>query len=370
MYELKADRITLLSASMRGGGAERVILNLANYFSSKGFMVDLLLVSAEGSFLPEISCEIRTINLKAKRTFYAIPELIKYFRQERPAVVLSAMTHVNIIAIISRVLAGSKSRLLISEHSNLSETIKSAQLKRIKFLHYWVKLFYRSADRIIAVSEGVKNDLIRIANISDELIEVIYNPIVNRELLIKAEENVVHPWVSEKSEPVILSVGRLQKEKDFITLIKAFSLLLEVKAAKLIILGKGSEYSNLLKLIKSLKLESHIDLPGFVGNPYAYMSKASLFVLSSRYEGLSNTIIEAMACGCPVVSTDCPSGPSEILENGKYGPLVPVGNIEKLAEAMLYVLNNPPNSEVLRKRSLDFSVEVNGEKYLKLLVNK
>ena len=200
-----------------------------------------------------------------------------------------------------------------------------------------------------------------------ENIRVIYNPVVTPELLEKAKEPLDHPWFARGEPPVILGVGRLHLQKDFPTLIRAFALVRQHKPTRLMLLGEGPDRYKLEALIDELGLTNEIALPGFISNPYAFISKASVFVLSSLYEGLPTVLIEAIAVGTVIVSTDCPSGPAEILDSGKYGCLVPVGDIKALSEAILNTLDQPTDSEALRQRAQQFSYETAVNKYLELL---
>lgn len=366
--DFEKKRIAIFLASLRGGGAERAMLNLANALSGQGIFVDLVLVSAEGPYLPEVNEEIQVVNLNSSRVIYSAIKLVRYLRRVKPDVLLAAMTHVNIVAVIASIFSGVSMRLILSEHTNLTKSIQNAETMRGRLLHFWVKAFYKRADWIVAVSKGVRTDLIELAKLSKEKVVVIYNPVVNKELVFRAKEIANHPWLKAKDVPVILGAGRLSKEKDFATLIKAFEIVLSERQVKLIIIGEGPERANLKALIAKLGIGEYVSMPGFTVNPYAYMSRADLFVLSSIWEGLSVVLIEAMACGCPVVSTDCPSGPSEILDHGRYGPLVPVGDFDGLAQAMLNVLANHPDKKLLKERAFMFSTDKISEQYLDILL--
>jgi glycosyltransferase involved in cell wall biosynthesis len=230
--------------------------------------------------------------------------------------------------------------------------------------------FYRWADAITACSDGVADDLAATSGLPRDLITTIYNPVVNPALLEKAEEQPDHPWLAQGEPPVILGVGRLRPQKDFETLIRAFAALRRRRPARLLILGTGPEQERLESLVRELDLQRDVELAGFRQNATAYMSRAALFALSSAWEGLPTVIIEALACGCPVVSTDCVSGPSEILEGGRYGRLAPVGDAPALAEAMERTLAEPPSAELLRQRSWDFSNERAARRYLALLLGE
>ena len=203
-----------------------------------------------------------------------------------------------------------------------------------------------------------------------ERIRTVYNPVVSADLDRKARESPPHPWFDDRPCPVILAIGRMKKVKDFSTLLRAFARLLVQRPARLIVLGEGRLRPSLQSLAWELGIAERVDFPGFQENPYAFLAKADLFVLSSRHEALPTVLIEAMACGCPVVSTDCPSGPREILEDGRLGPLVPVGDTEALAKAMARVLDEPPSRDLLRERASFFSVERAVERYERLLLGE
>jgi len=236
-----------------------------------------------------------------------------------------------------------------------------------------VQRAYSGANAIIAVSNGVADDLSHYAGIPRERITTIYNPIVSPTLLSQAKALLDHPWFQPFAPPVVLGVGRLHEQKDFPTLLKAFACVRAKQEAHLMILGEADAkraqlLTELMTLATQLGIADDVALPGFVPNPFAYMARAAVFVLSSAWEGLPSVLIEALACGCPVVSTACPSGPVEILENGKYGPLVPVGDDVALADAILSVLHTPPNRDWLRTRGAIFSVDCAADQYLAMLL--
>jgi glycosyltransferase involved in cell wall biosynthesis len=229
------------------------------------------------------------------------------------------------------------------------------------------RIFYPFADAIIAVSDGAANALSRTAGIARDRITVINNPVFTPAIPTLAQDNVEHPWLKNKQFPVIVAVGRLSDAKDYPTLLKAVAHVSAKRMVKCIILGEGELREKLQGMIEQMSLSDTVDLHGFVGNPYAFLAKADLFVLSSRREGFPNVLVEAMACGTPVVATDCPSGPAEILDNGKYGPLVPVGDVQALADAMLRTLDDHLPAETLIARAEEFSVEKIAGQYIDLL---
>jgi glycosyltransferase involved in cell wall biosynthesis len=227
---------------------------------------------------------------------------------------------------------------------------------------------YPWADAVIAVSDGVAEQVASLTGMPRERITTIYNPVVTPELLWRSREPVDHPWLAPGQPPVVLGVGKLKIQKGFRTLIRAFARVRAARPARLVILGEGARRRTLEALVDELGLREDVALPGYVENPWAWMSRASVFALSSRWEGLPGALIEAMACGCPVVSTDCPSGPAEILEGGVYGPLVPVGDAGALARAILELLDAPPDPARLRARAAAFCVDPALERYLEVLL--
>jgi len=336
----KKKHIALFLPSLRGGGAEKVMVNLALGFVEQGLKVDLVLAKAEGPYLSRVPEEVRVVDLGARRVLYSLPGLVRYLRRERPQAMLSALNYANIVAIWAKLLARVQTHLVVSEQNTLSCSTQNAFSVRVKLLPLLIKIFYPYADAVVAVSHGVAEDLITMTGLPMEKVKVIYNPVITPELFVKAEEPLDHPWFRPGEPPVVLGVGRLTKQKDFPTLIRAFALVRKERPARLMILGEGEERPKLETLARELGIEEDFVLPGFVENPYKYMKRASAFVLSSRWEGLPAVLIEALALGVPVISTNCPSGPAEILEHGKWGCLVPVGEPHLLARAILEILQN------------------------------
>lgn len=359
------ERIAFFLSALHGGGAERVAVNLLKGMSARDVPLDLVLATAEGPYLDQVPKQVPVVNLAAGRVVKAILPLSDYLRQERPCALLSHMNETNVAAVVARELAHIKTRLVLVEHNHSS--VSKSKLLRSRLVPPFMKLLYPRANAIVGVSRGVARDLETQLGIAEGSVNVIYNPVVDDELVGKAKDPLDHPWFQEGAPSVFLGVGRLTEQKDFLTLIKAFELIRRQRLVRLIILGEGESRRELEAMVATLGISEDVSMPGFVKNPYAYMSRASAFVLSSRDEGLPTVLIEAMACGCPVIATDCPSGPREILESGVYGPLVPVGDATALSAAMLQVLEAPMSRDVLVRRAMHFSVDQAVTKYLALL---
>lgn len=359
------NRIAFFLPNLHGGGAERVAVNLLKGLTEQAIGLDLVLAKAEGPYLSEVPATVNIIDLNASGVMRAVPGLAQYLRQNRPDALIAHLEHANVAAVFAKQLSRTATRVVLVEHENF--TASQPRVLRGKLVPLFMRWVYPQADAIVSVSQGIATDLQTQLRLSATQVSTIYNPVVDRTLLTKAAAPLSHPWFQPGSPPVFLSVGRLTEQKRFTTLIQAFAGLRQQQAARLIILGEGEERPVLEAEIQRWGLEADVALPGFVDNPYAYMRQASAFVLSSRWEALPTVLIEAMACGCPVVATDCPFGPQEILAAGKYGALVPVGDVAALTTAMAQVLVRPNNRQQLEQRSRDFSVQASTHNYLALL---
>jgi glycosyltransferase involved in cell wall biosynthesis len=344
-----------------------VLVTLANAFLDQVHRVDLVLAKADGPYLPDIRTGVRVIDLDSFRVSASLPRLVRYLRRERPAAMLSAMNHANIVAIAAKRLARSNVRLIVSERSHVSASMANARSLRARSIRHLIRWLYPQADGIVAVSDGVAQDLASVIGFSSARIKVIPNPVVSARILDLSHRPVQHPWLLPGQPPVILSVGRLSEPKDFSLLVRAFARVRSQRPVRLVILGEGEMRSSLEGLVAELALGADVLLPGFERNPLAWMRQCRLFVLSSAWEGLPNALIEAMACGVPVVATDCPSGPAEILENGKWGRLVPVGDEAQLAQAIIATLDSPTTPDVSR-RAAHFSDRESVAQYLSALL--
>lgn len=392
-------KIALLLPSLAAGGVGRSILHLAEAFCAAGHPVDLVLCRAEGPYLSAIPAGVNIVTLQpqsglatrlelvridpAGLTALARPvlltrrpapvqpylaDLARYLAGVRPAALLAAKTPTNLLALWARRLSGAPTRVVISERTQLSRSITLSRKWRWRHIAPLIARTYPWADAITAVSDGVADDLAITAGLPRGTIDTVYNPVVTPGLAVRAAAPAPHPWLEDGGSPVIVAAGRLVPQKNFTLLLNAFARLREQRAVRLIILGEGPERPRLEVLTHTLGVDGDVALPGFLDNPYAAFARAALFVLSSDYEGLPTVLIEALACGCPVVSTDCPSGPTEILQGGRFGELVPVDDIEALTAAMARTLDAPLPAETLRWRGGEFSLERSARRYLQLLL--
>ena len=366
MVQTCNNRVAFFLASLRGGGAERVMLNIAISLVAHGYSVDLILVKREGEYLKKVPDTIRLIDLGSRGALNSIPRLVHYFRREQPSFIFPSLPHISLVTLAARYLSRARSRVVIVEHNTLSQSVQFAQTYKGRILPIFMRLLYPLADRIVAVSTGVADDLSISLNMPRHRIEVIYNPVVTSETLALSREPLSSPWFTDGAPPVILGIGRLTHAKGFSALIRAFSKVRETLPCRLIILGEGADRPTLECIISELGVSSDAMLPGFVENPYAFLKGSALFVLSSLWEGLPTVLIEALACDTPVVSTDCPSGPREILEDGRWGKLVPVNDDDALASAISESLTSPRLS-IPKISWARFTLEETISKYLAIL---
>jgi len=327
----------------------------------------MVLVEKRGPLVQKVCDKINIVDLGCRRMLTAMPAIIRYLRNEKPKKMISTLSYADVTLLIARKLARTDTKIVVRLATPFSKSFEQ-RLTNIRITKRLAPFVYRWADEIIAVAKGVEEDFRKVIKIpASKKIHIIYNPVVSKVLYDQAVLPVNHPWLQNKKCPVILCVGRLGVEKDFPTMLKALKLIIEKGVAvRLLILGEGLERKNLEQRIAQLDLKEHVSMPGYTDNPYAYMSKADIFVLCSRYEGLPNVLIEAMACGCNLISTNCGSGPDEILDHGKYGCLVPVGDSKALAGAIEETLKG--NTKRVEATWLEqFSVDYVTGKYLEVL---
>ena len=337
MKAIDPNRIALFIPTLEVGGTERIFLNLADGFQKAGFQVDLLLKKKIGAFTQFIPAGIRVIDLNAPRMFWTLTGLVRYLRASRPKALLAGLDLPNLLAVMAKKLAFCPTRVVVSIRSVVSRQGKVALYPRW-LDRIFMRAVYSQADVIVAVSKAVACDFAAFTRMPLDRIQVIYNPAIRLDLGKKSHQKFEHPWFGPGQLPVILSVGRLEPVKDFFNLVRAFAIVHARTRVRLVILGEGKDRSKLEKLVRKLGLEEDVWLAGFHTNPYALMRQATVFVLSSRHDASPNVLVEAMACGCPVVCTDSVGGSREIINSGQFGHLVPVDDPLAMAEAILAVL--------------------------------
>ena len=365
--KVKGGHVALYMQSFAGGGAERVMVNLARGLAARGLRVDLIVARAEGPYLSLVPPGVRLVDLHSRRSLTSLPGLVRYMRRERPDALLAAMGTSNLVALGARTLARFRGRVVLSVHINLSVHYRNAETLSDRLFPLLFRWLYPKADAVVAVSEEAALDLRQVFRLPAEQVRMIYNPVVSPALFLSAAEPVEHPWLAPGQPPVVLSVGRLCPQKDFLTLLQAFALVRTRVQARLVILGEGPDRAVLETAVADLGLTDTVSLPGFVPNPYAYMARAATYALSSRWEGLPTVLIEALACGTRIVSTDCPSGPREILRDGLYGTLVPVGDPAALAAALEVSLREQSRAAVPRESWSVFEADYAAADYEKVL---
>jgi glycosyltransferase involved in cell wall biosynthesis len=356
--------ISILLPDLRGGGAERLHVNLAKYWLELGYKVNFILMQRRGALLDLLPGGVGVVDLDVDRIRQITLPLARHLRKTHPDIVIAAMWPITSIAVLSWWLAGKPGRLYLSDHTQLSIACVQEINTSAWYLRAVMRYTYPAASGLIAVSEGVKLDMCKLAGLSDSIVRVIYNPAAigvspHRESVVIRQRL----WGVGFNHH-ILSTGTLKSQKDHTTLISAFALLPGSLNAKLTILGEGPLRSELDALVVQLGLQGRVAMPGFVVDPYPWFRSADLFVLSSRWEGFGNVIVEALECGVPVVSTDCPSGPAEILEDGRYGKMVPIQDPVALASAISQSLCATHDRESLMHRAKDFSLQKIADEYL------
>jgi glycosyltransferase involved in cell wall biosynthesis len=349
------------------GGVERMIINLCEGFLALGWPVDLLTVKAKSPYLQSLPEGLNVVGLGAVHTFESLPALARYLRSTRPLALLAAKDRANQVAILAGCVARTSTRIVLRMGTTVSAALNGKSVLQKAIWYLPLRVLYPMAEAVVAVSKGVATDVMHITGLPPHKIHVIPNPVISPKMFLLARERVDHPWFLDHSTPVIIGMGRLTRQKDFPTLIRAFAVLRSQRFCRLVVLGEGQDRPKLKRLTEVLGIQDDVDLPGFVANPYGFLSRAALFVLSSIWEGSPNALAEAMALGVPVVATDCPSGPREILQGGRYGTLVPMGDADALAQAMAETLAHPPDKAFLQQGVSDHSAEVSSKRYLDIL---
>jgi glycosyltransferase involved in cell wall biosynthesis len=334
-------RVALFHPSLIHGGIQRAFVNLARGFLEHGLAVDMVQAAPEGSFRDQVPAGVRLVDLNASRALTSLVPLVRYLRRDRPDALISGAIQTNVVAVWAKRLARVPTQLILTEHNIISAITNNAPMFRTRVMPFFVRRYYPWADELVAVSQGAAEDLASLMGIPADLIHVIYNPIVGPEFWRRAAEPLADKTFAADPRPVILAVGRLHYHKDYPTLLQAVAIVRRTTNARLVFLGDGEERGNLVALARQLDVDSCVSFLGDVPNPLPYMKGAASLALSSVVEALPTVLIEALAVGLPIVATDCPTGPREILRDGAYGTLVPVGDSAALAEALLRVLQRP-----------------------------
>ncbi|MCG5523519.1 glycosyltransferase [Ectothiorhodospira haloalkaliphila] len=349
------------------GGVERMVLNLIRALAGMRLRIDLVLIREESRHLQDLPENVNVVRLGTRHSALSVAPLVRYLQEHRPTLLLAAKDRAGKAALKARRRAEVDTRIFIRLGTTLSEALEGRSGLR-KWLRYRpMRQLYPLADGIVAVSRGVADDVRQITGLPEDRVHVVRNPVITPGLETLAAKPAPHPWLEDGGDPVIIGMGRLTRQKDFPTLLRAFADIQVHRPARLIILGEGGDREALATLTRSMGMDDKVSMPGFAVNPYAWLSRSHLFVLSSAWEGSPNALTEAMALGVPVVSTDCRSGPREILQDGRYGPLVPVGDVSALGKAILETLDTPLPSDDIRAAVSEYHAETSARRYLEVM---
>ncbi len=362
-------RVALLIPSLAVGGAEKVMVALANQFTLEFRAVDMVLQQS-GPLAYELDSDVNRHFLPARNYRTYTRQLVSYYEEFRPDFVLTSIYVTGLCALIARLLSKHKPKIVVGAHNLFSAKVgRPDNIKDKYLLSSAARLLFPLADAVVCVSNGVANDLMQHVPLTQNKLHVIYNPVVPQDLDELVCEPVAHPWLQAgRSQATIVSLGRLVPQKGLDTLLRA--LQIGPLDARLIILGDGPSRELLERLALELGIRDRVDFVGTDLNPFKYLARADLFVMTSRWEGFGNTLVEALACGCPVVATNCESGPSEILEGGRFGSLVPVDAVDQIAISMHDSLTQGNNEDAKKSRiarALEFNLESSSSRYKELL---
>lgn len=355
-------KIACFFATSGHSGVDRAMKHLIPALLKRGYPVDLLHVRKHGPYIEEEGVNI--VDLGSKHVYPSLPAVVSYLKREKPFVMLTDKDRVNRTAIFAKKLAGVDTRLILSSGTTISIDLASRDWFDRWSQRISMGKLYPYADNVIVTSVGVADDMAAYTGLARELITVVPSPVVPAGCFERSHPRPDHRWFQAGEPPVILGVGELCMRKDFQMLLRAFAQVRAQRKCRLVILGKGRQHDELVELARSLGVDKDVDFAGFQANPYAYMQHAALFAFTSRWEGLGFVVIEALALGTPVVSTDCPSGPREILQDGKYGQLVPVGDDSAMAQAIIETLNNPMEPQMLQQAARCYEIEASATAYL------
>ena len=360
-------KISFFLATSGHSGVDRAMANLITEIVSRGFQVDQLKVRKHGPHLDITSGNFRVVDLGTSHTYTALPALVRYLRHEHPAVMLSDKDRVNRTTLLAKFLSRTATRTLLRSGTTLSIDLANRGRFERWLQKQSIRHLYPNAYQVIVPSHGAADDMAAFTGLDRSLIRVIPTPIVPDSLFKEHPPRPRHPWFEPGQPPIVLSVGELGHRKDFPTLLRAFAEVRKNRPCRLIILGRGKQEARLRQLAADLSIAHDFLLPGFIERPYAWMAHADVFAFSSQWEGMPLVLAEALALGTPVVSTDCPSGPSEILQRGLYGPLVRVGDHHAMANAIEQMLDNPIPAERLREAARPYSISLGTNAYLQAM---
>lgn len=357
-------RIACFFSTSGHSGVDRLAGNLIPALARRGYRVDLLKVRRHGPELRDLPSGVEVVDLGSSHTLACLPAVVRYLRRQRPRVLLSDKDRVNRLALLARWLARVPTRSVVRTGTTVSVNLASRGALARWIERHSIGWLYRLADQVLVPSQGAADDMAAYTGLERARIRAVPSPVVPAALFAADLPRPHHPWFGVPDWPLILSVGELCTRKDFETLVRAFARVRTARPCRLMILGRGGARERLLALARDLGVAEDFALPGFVPQPYAYMAHAALLAFSSRWEGLPFVPVEALAVGTPVVSTDCPSGPREILQGGRIGPLVPIGDDAALARAMLATLDHPPPKALLQDAARRYEIEAGTDAYL------
>ncbi|GGK72696.1 glycosyltransferase [Haloarcula sebkhae] len=341
------------------GGAEQVTVTIINGLAERGYDVELLLSRATGELQSELSPQVDVVEfgpdtVTGLGVASHVPALVEYLDREQPAALFPHLAHVSVVCLAARRFVDAEVPIFPTHHKAFR--VQPDPSSKARVVRRLAERLYPSAEQVVAVSGGVAESLAEHTPIDPDDVSVLYNPVDVETIRARAREPVDHPWIEDEDVPVVLFVGRHERQKDLETWLAAFEQVhVRNPQVRGVVAGKGSQTDKIRELAEQHGIEDALSLPGYVENPYRYMRQADVYLLSSRYEGLPTVMIEAFACGCPIVATDCPAGPREILADGEYGPLVPVGDANALARAVEETLENPVDSSVIEHRAGEFA---------------
>ena len=358
--------IAVYCGPLDGGSTAKIAVRLANGFAARGISTHLLVSTSRHPIPERIEPVVRIVDIGRMGIWTRIPRMALYLKRNRPAAVLTHRIRENVLTLRAARLSGLMTPVFVTVHGRMSVKLRNMVGGKAKKRRREVLRFYPKNSGIIAISSDTESDVKELLG-SDIPVASIPNPIITPEMFESAREPVAHPWFLPDTVPTVIFAGRMEKEKDLFTLLRAFALLRRRAECRLLILGDGSLRPELEAECQLLDLGNNVDIPGWVANPYAYLSRADLVVLSSTWDALPTILIEALALGTPVVSTDCGAGPREILQNGRLGPLVPPGNPSALSEAMYETLANPLPRDALREGGHRYDAQQNADRYLEFM---